>query len=143
MQTFLPYESFEETANCLDYRRLGKQRVEAYQILLTLLENKTGWTNHPAVKMWKGHEGYLLKYLDVICNNWKLRGFSNTKMEINYSNLKNNFTLKLELTNMPTAWIGNEKFHASHRSNLLRKLPEHYSKFGWTESNNLEYVWPL
>ena len=33
MQTFLPYPSFEETASILDYRRLGKQRVEGFQIL--------------------------------------------------------------------------------------------------------------
>jgi hypothetical protein len=33
MQTFLPYASFEETAHILDYRRLGKQRVEGWQII--------------------------------------------------------------------------------------------------------------
>lgn len=33
MQTFLPYISFEESAACLDYRRLGKQRLEAKQLL--------------------------------------------------------------------------------------------------------------
>jgi hypothetical protein len=57
MQTFLPYYSFEESAKCLDYRRLGKQRVEVYQII-NILEgkNKTnGWVNHPAVKMWIGY----------------------------------------------------------------------------------------
>jgi len=32
MQTFLPYADFKESAQCLDYRRLGKQRVEAKQI---------------------------------------------------------------------------------------------------------------
>jgi Pyrimidine dimer DNA glycosylase len=35
MHTFLPYPSFEETASILDYRRLGKQRVEGFQILKT------------------------------------------------------------------------------------------------------------
>lgn len=33
MNTFLPYPSFDESAKCLDYKRLGKQRVEAKQIL--------------------------------------------------------------------------------------------------------------
>ena len=36
MQTFLPYESFEDTAKVLDYRRLGKQRVEGMQIINTI-----------------------------------------------------------------------------------------------------------
>ena len=55
MQTFLPYESFEETAKCLDYRRLGKQRIEAYQIIDLLEQENAGidisflpWGNHPA-----------------------------------------------------------------------------------------------
>lgn len=33
--------------------------------------------------------------------------------------------------------------HASHRSNLLRKEPEHYTQFGWTEPPDLAYVWPV
>lgn len=33
MQTFLPYANFEASAKVLDYKRLGKQRVEAKQIL--------------------------------------------------------------------------------------------------------------
>lgn len=42
---------------------------------------------------------------------------------------------------MPT-WLGDPAFHASHRSNLLRKDFLHYAQFGWTEPPNLEYVWP-
>ena len=53
MQTFLPYESFEDTAKVLDYRRLGKQRVEGMQIINTIQTPKSkGWANHPIVKMW-------------------------------------------------------------------------------------------
>ena len=33
--------------------------------------------------------------------------------------------------------------HASHRSNLLRKEPAHYTQFGWTEPPDLPYVWPV
>ena len=33
MQTFLPYKSFEQSAQVLDWRRLGKQRVEGMQII--------------------------------------------------------------------------------------------------------------
>ena len=58
MQTFLPYTDFIKSAKCLDYKRLGKQRVEAKQILNILLgeTTKAGWTNHPAVLMWSGYE---------------------------------------------------------------------------------------
>jgi len=33
MQTFLPYPDLRDSVACLDNKRLGKQRVEAMQIL--------------------------------------------------------------------------------------------------------------
>lgn len=36
MQTFYPFEDQNKTFACLDYKRIGKQRVEGYQILRTL-----------------------------------------------------------------------------------------------------------
>ncbi len=33
MQTFLPYSDFRKSLESLDNKRLGKQRVEAYQII--------------------------------------------------------------------------------------------------------------
>ena len=62
MQTFLPYQSFKESAKSLDYRRLGKQRVEVLQLLNSIkkLKNKEpvkGWKNHPARKIWYNDKG--------------------------------------------------------------------------------------
>jgi hypothetical protein len=39
------------------------------------------------------------------------------------------------------SWFGYEPFHASHRSNLLRKDDDYYSAFGWTDPKDLKYVW--
>jgi hypothetical protein len=50
MQTFLPYESYARSAAVLDRQRLGKQRVEAMQILRVLAGETAGWGNHPAVR---------------------------------------------------------------------------------------------
>jgi hypothetical protein len=55
LQTFLPYLDFVACARVLDSRRLGKQRVEALQILRALLVPEYGWRHHPAVLMWKGY----------------------------------------------------------------------------------------
>jgi len=77
MQTFLPYSDFTKTAQCLDYRRLGKQRVEAKQIVLTIRNNANAWHNHPAVLQWKG-KGYLYwlaQYGVCICLEWIRRGY--------------------------------------------------------------------
>jgi hypothetical protein len=54
MQTFLPVANFKESAKILDYRRLGKQRVEARQILNALQGKSKGWANHPATKCGEG-----------------------------------------------------------------------------------------
>ena len=130
MQTFLPYASFEESARVLDSRRLGKQRVEALQIMKGLFIPDYPWKKHPAVIMWRGYEDALMQYYDAMVIEWKRRGYNNT----------------MELTHMEGAtlppWIGYAPFHASHRSNLLRKDPAWYGKFGWTEKDNLPYVWP-
>ena len=138
MQTFLPYESFHESAKTLDYRRLGKQRVETWQIARVLLDSsKTGWAKHPAVLMWKGYELALLAYGVVMCNEWIVRGYNDTMLKRFVAMIedhKGGYILP--------SWLGDPGFHASHRSNLLRKDFTYYSQFNWTEPNNLEYVWP-
>ena len=79
MQTFLPYEDFAQAAKCLDSKRLGKQRVEALQILNALLKpDAKGWKNHPAVKMWRGNERTLIEYGVAICDEWTRRGHRDT-----------------------------------------------------------------
>jgi len=129
MQTFLPLPDFRASAQCLDYRRLGKQRVECKQIL-SALTNGGGWRNHPAVKMWRGFEDALRVYMWECIEEWKRRGYNNT------------MSVDLPVTYVVPPWFGEEDFHASHRSNLLRKAPEHYQQFGWSEPDDLPYVWP-
>jgi len=143
MQTFLPYKSFEKSAQCLDTKRLGKQRVEAVQILNTLLGFSAGWRNHPAVKMWCGHEGALLAYTAAVCDEWLTRGYKNTECGVRLASITLIRKTQLRATEAPPVWLGDRKFHASHRSNLLRKDAEWYGKFKWKEPADLPYVWPI
>jgi hypothetical protein len=136
MQTFLPLPDFAATAAVLDDVRLGKQRVEAYQIVRTLDGITKGWRNHPAVRMWRGYEPALVEYGVAICAEWVARGRADTVHE------------KLLVHARPEAavlppWFGDEPLHASHRSNLLRKDPQWYGRFGWAEPPDLPYVWPV
>ena len=79
MNTFLPYADFESSAACLDNKRLGKQRLECYQLLmLTIDPTKTGWRRHPAAMMWHNHETSLVGYFLFCCIEWKRRGFRDT-----------------------------------------------------------------
>ena len=89
MQTFLPYPNIWASARCLDDKRLGKQRVECKQILITLGVDvgehrgnpESRWRNHPAVRMWRGHELYLAEYGEIMCAAWRNRGFKDTLRE--------------------------------------------------------------
>jgi hypothetical protein len=136
MQTFLPYPDFSASARVLDNRRLGKQRVETLQILNALTNPSYGWRNHPAVKMWKGHEQLLALYGLEICREWIARGYKDTCLD------KIQKFAPADLITTQPAWLGDEPFHASHRSNLLRKEPAHYAQFQWTDGPDLPYVWP-
>jgi hypothetical protein len=49
VQTFLPYADFRRSAEVLDPKRLGKQRVECLQVLRGLTVPTYGWRHHPAV----------------------------------------------------------------------------------------------
>jgi len=136
MQTFLPYQDFQKSASVLDNRRLGKQRVEVLQILKALTIPEYGWKNHPATKMWRGHEAALVQYGLAVCQEWKSRGFKDTCYE-KISEFKTELPAELP------KWVGDERVHSSHRSNLIRKLPEHYSLFGWAEDDSIPYHWPV
>lgn len=136
MQTFLPYSNFRESAMVLDRQRLGKQRVEAKQILLALTGQSKGWVNHPATRMWRGHTSALALYGRLMCLEWRIRGY--------VDNLDPFFSEHYDLATLTLpAWLGDPDFHASHRSNLLRKDLAYYSQFGWSESTDLPYIWPV
>ncbi|WP_413470952.1 MSMEG_6728 family protein [Streptomyces peucetius] len=74
MQTFLPYPDFRSSALVLDRRRLGKQRVEALQVLRGLVVPGYGWRHHPAVRMWAGYEEALVRYGLEVCKVWREQG---------------------------------------------------------------------
>tara|TARA_Y100000361_G_scaffold65699_1_gene57655 strand:- start:860 stop:1330 length:471 start_codon:yes stop_codon:yes gene_type:complete len=136
MQTFLPYESFEQSAQVLDWRRLGKQRVEGMQII-NAINNPTqkGWVNHPATVMWKPYVNALKHYTNIMIREWISRGYNNNMEFYSVDEMIND-----DMVEFPH-WLGNKKFHASHRANLLRKDYEYYSQFGWDENPKKPYVW--
>lgn len=137
MQTFLPYADFTESARALDYRRLGKQRVEAKQILNALAGLSKGWTNHPATRMWRGHEYYLALYGFIVCREWVARGYNDSLTPWF-------FRLLSELPDTPPPpWLDNADLHLSHQSNLIRKDPEFYTPLFPGVPSDLPYVWPV
>lgn len=111
---------------------------------------KTPWYNHPAVRMWRGWECTLTEYAITICTHWVKRGYKDTCADkirhVHFGTpVKCHSVIERQQghNEQSTPWLGDAKFHAAHRSNLLRKNPTHYSQFGWTEPHDLPYVWPV
>lgn len=138
MQTFLPTSNFAECARLLDNKRVWKQTVEGMQILNSLTGISKGWQNHPAVKMWRGHEGCLLRYTLSMLDESITRGIKVSRQTqdklYNFMNLVSNDSYSSPV------WLGNAELHRSHQSNLVRKNPTYYK---FDVPNDLEYVWPV
>lgn len=156
MLTFLPYPDYDESAQALDYKRLGRQRVEARQLLETTgwrLERELGvphtnlrddlpdkgpwvekWRAGPASKMWQGHHWSLARYYNAMVREWRRRGYSNNMPLIR---------LEAEALDDPP-WLGDKEFHSAQRANLIRKNPSYYKDMlGWTEEPLDGYIWPV
>lgn len=66
MQIFIPYPDPYLTAQCLDRKRLNKQIIEANIILQKIVCLSGSWSNHPVVKMYTGHLGWVQCYLSCL-----------------------------------------------------------------------------
>ena len=129
----------------LDYRRLGKQRVETFQLLNAIRgvdkfgqpRQQKGWVNHPAAVMWRQYVPALAEYGVAMCVEWKSRGY-NDSMEDRLRTILRE-TSDGNSYEYPY-WLGDSSFHLSHQSNLLRKDREFYQEF-FDVSAELPYVW--
>ncbi|MER6344985.1 MSMEG_6728 family protein [Streptomyces sp. NPDC001595] len=149
MQTFLPYPDFRASALVLDTRRLGKQRVEALQVLRGLVVPGYGWRRHPAVRMWAGYEEALVRYGLEICKVWSQQGRKDTcattliaDLEAFRPGTRIRDQQHLAAAGELPPWLGDEPFHRSHRSALLRKDPDTYAEPFPGVPDDLPYVWP-
>lgn len=161
MQTFLiSTGTYSETARQLDNRRLNKQILEGWQLLLNILKldpmgnhrEPRGWSNHPARNMWVGSEMELYKYIQAMAEEWEARGFKNSVKEKSKETIKQAVQLNRRLGENKPEWMLNKELFAqicsTHRKALLVKEYEFYSQFRWDEDEGkqpytYEYIWPV
>jgi hypothetical protein len=133
MQTFLPYKDFTKSAQALDNKRLNKQVLEGYQILKVLNnpDPRAGWRNHPAVKMWRGHEHGLWDYIMAMVGVANERGIKTDKNMENLLALRN--TTQQYWGSGKPEWFDNDivmaKVTTTHKANLYRKDSYYYVDF--------------
>ena len=133
MQTFLPFIDFDMSAQALDNKRLNKQVLEGYQILKVLgnPDPRAGWRNHPAVKMWRGSEAILWKYIMAMVAEANLRGIKTDKNVANLKALKK--SEGIYWGKEQPKWFSDilvmNRVVTTHRANLYRKDPIYYIDF--------------
>lgn len=168
MQTFLPLPTYAESAAVLDNKRLGKQRVENLQIVKAILTGpriterhaamydggdarigkSTPWFNHPAAAMWRKNWASLLCYHEACVTEWTKRGFSDSTYDKMRQLVVDMGERVPSDTGQAPPFIGDDKFHSSHRAILLDKDAEYYGRNGWSETRaekvdgSYPYFWP-
>ncbi len=144
MQTFLPYPDPRRSAAALDDRRLGKQRVETFQVLRALTWPTYGWKHHPVTRMWRGFLPALVAYGLACVDEWEARGRSDATraalLEFT-GGVVPDWDVLHDRGEVPP-WVGDEALHLSHRSSLVRKDPGLYRPLFGDVPDDLPYVWP-
>ena len=149
MQTFLPYADYAKSAEVLDSKRLNKQILEGYQILKVLHNDdpRAAWRNHPAVKMWRGYENELYRYILHMVWEARTRGIKTDKNEANLLELvvKHSMFWKKIIPDWYQDKLKLDRLTESHRANLYRKDPEFYMDFVNDKANpccdRCQYFW--
>jgi hypothetical protein len=108
-----------------------------------------GWRHHPAVKMWIGYEEALARYALDFAGVWTATGRADTTAATFLADLGAATGITSIRTQPELAaagelppWLGDEKFHESHRSALLRKDADFYGPLFGVVPADLPYVWP-
>ncbi|MCJ7636175.1 MAG: hypothetical protein MUO21_01655, partial [Nitrososphaeraceae archaeon] len=127
-------EDFVLNATLLSNEHLGKQRIEAKQIIDTILGITKGWRHHPAVRAWEPFVIALKYYANCCIDEWIRRGKKNTLPH---------YELPPGTITMPW-WVKWDRLHQSHRAMLFRKNPFYYGdKFTVEQEYTLYgYIWP-
>ncbi len=139
--TWVPELDFAQTASILDRKRLGAQRGEGL-IIVRALSGRYGsgaWTNHPAVRMWRGHVRAMCEYGIEVCREWRARGYQDSCLP-KYVRF---WMDEPGPTRLPE-WYGDHEIHECHRRELVRRLPDWYGPI-WPETERHEQrslVWP-
>lgn len=99
-----------------------------------------GWRNHPAVLMWCGYEDSLIEYGQAICDEWIRRGYNDT-LHAKIGEMSKYFPESCSGSKREPSWLGDERIHKSHKSNLLRKDINYYSVYFKGIPADLPYFW--
>lgn len=114
MQVLVPFVSIDACCEALADDQLEEARHEVVKLLEALMADG----KQPAARMWRGHEGWLVKVGMEYCMEWMTRG--------NDCDVIRLLASLLDRDAKPPAWWGDSRVHESHQSYLLRTYPSTY-----------------
>jgi hypothetical protein len=92
--------------------------------------------------MWRGNAVALAYYHATLIMEWQfVRQKRNTRHVL--TAYMPEIMEKPEWNEILPKWFNNLDFFIAHRSNLIRKLPEHYKPMWPDVPDNLPYIWPV
>ncbi len=149
MITYITHIKFGDTARALDDRRLGHQRLEAWQVFDGLTMGRED-RSEPVFRMWQGHEFALAVYGMILCNEWlHVRGCADKGFWKFCNAVRDMRNDDPGFTYEPPPWFGDRDVMRSHRSTLMRKQAEglvtgrDYIKMFRGTPRSMPYIWPI
>lgn len=139
MNSFLPYESYTQSAKVLDNLRLNSCINEALVILRSHSKvydikprtGLSGWEAHTVALFWKGHEYQLAQYGLALAKEWfdrpipkiaeRLEAFNQRKLRLQQWRALNEFMEDLGWEDSKPLLLGDKDFHSGMRAFLLFK----------------------
>lgn len=157
MHTFLPYESYAETAKSLDSRRLNSGVNEALVILKSLARfyklnrrGESGWENHTVAKLWIGHELQLGRFGLALAKEFLVRSTAVTgdkaaaltRRKLRYQTWVSmvEHMEELDFPDEPPSLLGDEEFHSAFRAWLLYKDAQSTTYRAWKRGEYPDHV---
>ncbi len=145
LRTWLPADTFIASATLLHDNEVYRIRQHVLFILNVLAGRHQHMRHSPHVVMWRGAELQLVAYGTTMCREWRQRGHDD-KLEAQIYAFGEEAlrigTLTPQLNGNKPWWLGNEGFHLSHRSGLVKINPEYYKTLWKDVSPDLPMVSP-
>jgi Pyrimidine dimer DNA glycosylase len=141
MITYLPQIGYMDSASRLSNKALAKQCDTALLIATILDDPDLPGQDHPAVRMWRGHERQLISYGLAMCHDLRITRKIDTDAWIQLGKLATELR-EAKYDNSVPPWHKDLWIHRSHRSELVRRYPKRH-KDDWPNTpQNMPILWP-
>lgn len=133
--TLMPSIGFHKSLVLIDDARLSKQRQDVLRILRGIMGEEPWHISHAG---WEGYEYTLGVFGMSACSVWQNQRGHRDSIAFQLHEILEG--VPHDLVQPP--WIGDLNFHRSHRSYLVRRMPEFYAEKFPNNPEGMPLLWP-